>query len=230
MLVVGTVSLLWIGLRQPETLLPERRRPFSPGSILSGIREVVSIRSAMGYTLALGFSFAPFVAYLSTAQAVFQDTYGTGELFPLYFGLLALSFGVVSLLNNRLIARRGMVRISMQAALFITVASGISWAAAFAFGGIPPLWLFLAGMLAIFVGVGALWGNLNALAMEPLGHLAGIGAAVVAFLSSSISVLAGGALGQAFDGKSDLLFLAFALFGALSAAAMRFALGGRREQ
>ena len=230
MLVVGAVSLLWIGLRQPETLAPERRRPFSPGSILSGIREVLSIRSAMGYTLALGFSFAPFVAYLSTAQAVFQDTYGAGKLFPLYFGLLALSFGVVSLLNNRLIARRGMVRISMQAALFITVTSGISWAAAFAFGGIPPLWLFLAGMLAIFVGVGALWGNLNALAMEPLGHLAGIGAAVVAFLSSTISIIAGGTLGQAFDGKSDLLFLAFALFGALTSAAMRFAVGGRGKQ
>ena len=225
MIAIGAVSILWFGLRQPETLAPENHRSFSPGTIVSGSIEVLSIRSSMGYTLALGLSFAPFIAYLNTAQAVFQDTYGTGELFPLYFGLLALSFGAVSLLNARLIALRGMVGVSRIAAAFITTASAAAWVGAIAYGGIPPLWLFLVGMLSIFVGVGALWGNLNALAMEPLGHLAGVGAAVVAFLSSVISVIAGGAVGQAFDGKSDMLFLAFAAFGALTFVAMRFAEG-----
>ena len=225
-LVVGAASLVWFSLRQPETLRFDRRRPFTTGAVLGGLVEVLSHRPAIGYTLALGFSFAPFIAYLNTAQAVFQDTYGTGHLFPLYFGLLALSFGAVSLLNNRLLAWRGMVDVSMWAAQFITAAAGLAWAASFAFAGVPPFWLFLAGMLSIFVGVAALWGNLNALAMEPLGHLAGIGAAVVAFLSSAVSVATGVLVGQIFDGNPNVLFLAFALFGALTAAAMRFAQGG----
>ncbi len=223
MLATGVVSILWLGLRQPETLVPERRRPCSPRAIASGLREVLTVRSSMGYTLALGFSFSPFIAYLSVAQAVFQDTYDTGELFPLYFGTLALSFGVVSLLNTRLIAWRGIVGISARASVFISASSAAAWIASSAYGGIPPLWLFLCGMTAVFVGVGALWGNLNALAMEPLGHLAGIGAAAVSFLSSTISVFAGSMVGQAFSGKPDILFLAFAIFGIMTWGAMWFA-------
>ncbi len=228
-LAVGAVSLLWFQLRQPETLLPERQRPFTLGAILRGIGELFRIRTAVGYTLALGFSFSPFIAYLSVAQQVFQDTYDTGNLFPLYFGLLALSFGAVSLVNNRLLAWRGMAHISHGASLFITVSAGLTWIAALALGGHPPLWLFLTGMLLIFVGVGALWGNLNALAMEPLGHMAGIGAAAVAFLSSVISIGLGSLVGQAYDGSPALLFLAFALFGALTSVAMLGAQGGGRR-
>ena len=227
MLLIGIIALTWMACRQRETLLPEHQRTFTPGVLLAGLREVISIRSCMGFTLALGFSFAPFIAYLSVAQAVFQDVYGTGDRFPLYFGLLALSFGAVSLLNSRLIGRWGIVRVCRSAALFITVTSAISWVVATGFGGVPPLWIFLLGMLAVFLGVGALWGNANARAMEPLGHLAGIGSAVVAFLSSSISITCGGLVGQAFSGSSSLLFLAFAGFGLLTLLAMAWAESGR---
>ena len=68
-------------------------------------------------------------------------------------------------------------------------------------------------------------GNLNALAMEPLGHIAGLGAAVVASLSTFISVPLGALVGQCFDGTMFARIAAFAFFGAGAFAAMRWAEG-----
>ena len=222
----AAIAFAWFTLRQPETLPAERRRPFSPSAIGWGVIEVLRIRAALGYTLATGFVFAPFVAYLSSAQQIFQDAYGTGALFPVYFGVLALAIGGASLVNGRLVMKHGMRRLSKSAAVSIALISLAAWAGAFAFGGLPPLWLFMAYLLAVFLCIGLLFGNLNALAMEPLGHIAGVGAAVVASLSTFISVPLGALVGQSFDGTMYAQIGAFAVFGAGTFAAMRWAEGG----
>ena len=172
--------------------------------------------------------FAPFVAYLSSAQQIFQDAYGTGALFPVYFGVLALAIGGASLVNGRLVMKHGMRRLSKSAAVSIALISLAAWVGAFAFGGLPPLWLFMAYLLAVFLCIGLLFGNLNALAMEPLGHVAGVGAAVVASLSTFISVPLGALVGQSFDGTMYAQIGSFAVFGAGTFAAMRWAEGGAR--
>ena len=87
-------------------------------------------------------------------------------------------------------------------------------ALAFAFEGLPPLWLFVAYLLIVFLCVGLLFGNLNALAMEPLGHLAGVGSAVVTSLSVFVSVPLGTLVGLSFDGTMYAQIAAFAVFGA----------------
>ena len=223
--VTGAVAFAWFALRQPETLPAARRRPFSPRAIGRAVREILGIRAALGYTLATGFAFSPFVAYLSSAQQIFQEGYGVGALFPLYFGVLALAIGAASLVNGRLVMKYGMRRLSNAAAWGITLASFLAWAGAFAFDGLPPLWLFLTYLMVVFVCVGLIFGNLNALAMEPLGHVAGVGAAVVASLSTFISVPLGALIGQSFDGTMYAQTGAFAIFGAGMLAAMRWAEG-----
>jgi len=175
------------------------------------VGRIVRIRPAIGYTLATGFVCAPFVAYLGSAKQIFQDTYGTGALFPLYFGVLALSFGAGSLVNSRLVMKYGMRRLSKSSAAFIATISLIASAALFAFDGLPPFWLFMAYLLSVFVSVSLLFGNLNALAMQPLGHIAGIGAAVIASVSTFVSVPLGAVVGQSFDGTLYALVGAFAV-------------------
>ena len=223
---IAAIAFAWFALRQPETLPAERRRPFSVRAIGQAVGETLRIRAALGYTLATGFVFAPFVAYLSSAQQIFQEAYRTGALFPVYFGVLALAIGCASLLNGRLVVKHGMRRLSKAATVSIALVSLVAWAGAFAFGGLPPLWLFMAYLLAVFLCIGLLFGNLNALAMEPLGHIAGVGAAVVASLSTFISVPLGALVGQSFDGTMYAQIAAFAVFGAGTFAAMRWAEGG----
>ncbi len=225
-LAVAGVAFAWFALRQPETLPPARRRPFSPRSIGGGVLEVLRIRASLGYTLATGFVFAAFVAYLSCAQQVFQEAYTTGALFPLYFAVLALAIGAASLANGRLLMKYGMQRLVRAATMTIALVSAAAWAVAFAFEGLPPLWLFIAFLLAVFLCNGLLFGNLIALAMVPLGHIAGVGSAVVSSLSTFISIPLGAAVALSFDGTIYPLTAAFAVFGAAAFAAIRWA--GRR--
>ena len=176
--------------------------------------------------MATGCVFAPFLAYLSSAQQIFQDAYRTGSLFPLWFGLLALAFGCASLVNGRLVMKHGMRRLSRAATVCVTLGSAVAWALAFAFEGLPPFWLLMAYLLAAFFCIGLVFGNLNALAMKPLGHIAGVGAAVVASLSTFIGVPLGTLVGQSFDGTMYAQIGAFAVAGGATLVAMWWAEGG----
>ena len=151
---------------------------------------------------------------------------GPGALFPLWFGVLSLSFGCASIVNGRLVMKHGMRRLSRAATVCITLGSVVAWALAFAFEGLPPFWLFMTYLLAAFFCIGLLFGNLNALAMQPLGHIAGVGAAVVASLTTFIGVPLGALVGQSFDGTMYAQIGAFAVFGAGTFAATRWAEGG----
>ena len=223
---IAVIAFAWLAIRQPETLPAARRIPFSPRALGRSAMKVLSNRAAMGYTVAAGCSFSPFIAYLSTAQQIFQDAYGVGALFPLYFGGLALAFGAASLVNGHLVMRFGMRRLSSVAALGVALVSFVSWAGAFAFDGVPPLWMFIASLLLIFAAVALLFGNLNSLAMQPLGDVAGVGAALVACLATLVSVPLGGFIGLRFDGTLYALLASFALFGVGTFLAVRWASRG----
>ncbi len=228
MLAVAAISLVWFALRQPETLAPERRARFSPGRILLAVRETCTSRVAFGYTLASGLIFGAFVGYLNSAQQIFQIQYGLGALFPLYFGALALAIGGASLVNARLVLRHGMRRISAWALGLLTGLSVAFLILAYALAGAPPLWALMAYMAAAFFCIGMLFANFNALAMEPLGHIAGVGAAVIGSLTTLISLILGAAIGQAYDGTVLPLIAGFALLGLAAIAVMRWIERGKK--
>ena len=221
--LIAAVAFVWLLVRQPETLPPDRRRSFSPRAIGRAVREILGIRAAVGYTVATGFAFAPFVAYLSSAPQMFAQGYGVGDLFVVWFAVLALVIGVASIVNGRLVMRYGMRRLSTIAAGALALVSAIALLGLFPFDGLFPFWLFMAYFLFVFVCVGLLFGNLNALAMEPLGHVAGVGAAVVASLATLISVPLGAFVGLSFDGTLYAQVGAFAVFGTGMLVAIRWA-------
>lgn len=227
---IAVVAFVWFAVRQPETLPAARRRPMSLRAIGSAAVEVVKIRSALGYTLASGLLFTPFLAYISAAQQIYQDVYDTGTLFPFYFGSLALVIACMSFVNGRLVLKHGMRRLSTTAIVAFTIAAAVAWALTVALGGVPPFWLFMTYQLCVFVWAGLLFGNLSALAMRPLGHIAGIGATVVTSLPTLVSVPFGAFVGYSFDGTLNSLTAAYALCGAAAFAAMRWAEGGTLSQ
>jgi MFS transporter, DHA1 family, multidrug resistance protein len=227
LLALGVVSLLWFALRQPETLPPARRTPLSAAGIGRALREVLGNPIALGYTLMAGLIAAALQGYLSSAQQIFQFQYGLGTLFPLVFAVNALAIGLAAFANGRLVMRFGM-RSLLRAALLALCALALAFAGvALATGGRPPLWLFMAYLLPGFFCIGILFGNMNALAMEPLGRVAGVGAAVVGSLSTLLATPLGAAVGQAYDGTVTPLALGFAACGLGALALMRWAEGKR---
>jgi DHA1 family bicyclomycin/chloramphenicol resistance-like MFS transporter len=207
----------------PETLALEHRIPFSPRRILDSTLEIVRIRPAIGYTVSAGLVGGAFLGYLNSAQQILQEQYALAELFPIVFSVIALSIGFATLLNSRLVMRFGMrflVRWSLVVVLGLSIlALGMALAAA----GHPPLPLFVVYIMMAFFSIGILWGNQNSLAMEPLGHLAGIGAAVVGSLSTLISMPLGALIGQRYDCTVLPLIIGMAVLSGLALLVVRWA-------
>jgi DHA1 family bicyclomycin/chloramphenicol resistance-like MFS transporter len=220
LLVMAITATIWFAARQPETLAASERRKFSPGNILGGIKEACGYRAALGYTIASGIIFGAFLGYLSSAQQVFQTVYDTGKLFALYFGVAALAIGAASVFNSKVVMQLGMRFMTWRALIAVTSFSAGFLLVVWLFNGVPPLWLFMVWLLVAFFAVGILFGNFNALAMEPLGHMAGLGAAFVGSVSTFISLPMGWAIGYFFDNTVVPLIAGFAILGAISLIVM----------
>lgn len=218
---MAVVTFIWFWWRQPETLTPEKRRPFSVAAITGGVKSYFAQPAAVGYTLSAGIVFGAFLGYLSSAQQIFQTTYGLGELFPIYFGVAALAIGTASITNSKLVMKLGMRYLSRRALVALTLISGAFLLPTVAeWQGVPPLWLFMPWLLCKFFCIGMLFGNFNALAMEPLGNMAGLGAALVGAFQSFISLPLGWAVGHFYDGTVVPLVGGFAVLGGISLITM----------
>lgn len=223
LLVLCIVTALWFALRQEETLPLERRRPFSLARILRAVIETVRHRVALGYMTATGLVFGAFIGYLASAQQIFQDMYGMGKLFPICFGTLAVTFGAASLTNAKFVMRFGMRKLSHTALLCHTILSIAFAIFALFVNGQPAFLVFMGYMMCAFFLIGLLFGNFNAMAMAPLGHIAGVGAAVIGAMTTFISAGCGAVIGHAFQGTILPLAIGFAILGLLSLIVTRWA-------
>ncbi|MFK7776723.1 MAG: multidrug effflux MFS transporter [Gimesia sp.] len=218
----GVLTFIWFALRLPETLAEDRRIPFSITRIKQAIQEVCSHRVSLGYTISLGLISSAFLGYLSSAQQIFQKQYKLGTMFPLYFAILALCIGCASFVNGRLVMRFGMESLSRWSKRISTVISLFFFLYVLSVDGLPPLWALMVYMMAILFCFGIMYGNLNAMAMEPLGHIAGVGSAVMGALSTLISVPCGILIGHSYNGTVIPVVSGFTLSGVLIVVVMHW--------
>jgi len=208
----GLLGLVWVLIRQPETLAEKNRRPLNLSNIIAGFIAVVRTRLALGYSLAMGTMFGSFVGFLSSIQQIFHDTFGVGKWFPYLFAVMALFTGAALIYNTRIVMKVGMQKIVKMAMGSGVVISLFYLVLCISGQGFGLLGFMVWGALSFFC-IGMCFGNLNTLAMEPLGEMAGIGAAVVGFLASLVAILGGIPLGQAYDGTQLPLIVGFTVLG-----------------
>ena len=209
-------SISWFSLRIPESLSPKNRIPFSFNRILKSIREIVKIRFALGFTLAAGCVFGVFVGYLNSSQQIFQEQYTLGELFPIYFAIIALSLGFASFMNSRLVMHFGMIKMVRWALRIQIVLAVIFLGINIVLPEQPPLWGLMIYLMLFYFCTGIIFANINALAMQPLGHLAGVGAGVVGSFSTLLSMLLGTLIGQSYNGTIIPLLLGMVILTTVS--------------
>ena len=220
LVVLGAIAATWMTLRLPETLAPENRMPLSFKRVGRAAIETCTNRAALGYTIAAGLILGAFIGYLTSSQQIFQDIYAVGEMFPIYFSVMALSIGVSSFLNARLVVRFGMRLLSFIALSAMVAISIVFLGIELSIGHDLPLWAFMVWGVGSFFWVGLLFGNLNALAMEPMGHIAGTASAVVGAGSTMLALIFGSLLGQAYNGTAQPMLAGFAVLGSLGIITM----------
>jgi len=213
-ILYAVVIASWIALRLEETLPPERRVALTVRDFTHGLRVVLSNRTTTSYMVAMGLTFGGLIGYLGASRQIFQDQFHVGDRFALYFGGLALLLGVASLLNSRVVGRFGMRAICNGSNAAIVAASALFLLVQ----AVMPatLFMFVAYAGLLFFAFGLMFGNLNAIAMEPMGAVAGLASAIIGATSSVISLVLGTLIGQMYDGTVWPITLGFLLLGLAS--------------
>ncbi|MBS9720694.1 multidrug effflux MFS transporter [Tianweitania sp. BSSL-BM11] len=214
MAALGFVFLVWIFFRLPETLHPEDTRQLRLSVLAQGFRMVVTNRTALWYMLASTFVFGALFGFINSAQQIYVGIYDLGAWFPILFAAVAAMMSVASFTNSRLVGRFGMRRLSHTALCgFLSVA--VVWFAVSLLGPMP-LWLFVLFFAACMFQFGLLGSNFGALAMEPLGHVAGMASSIQGFVTTLGGALIGAFIGQSFNGTVQPLIAGFMILAFIS--------------
>lgn len=207
----GAIMFAWCAVRLPETLPAAGRRALSWQASLSAYCEVFRHRGARGYILASGAIFGALFAFIGAAEQIFTEVFHKERSFTLWFALIALTMSGANFLNAQLVERFGMRRISHAALIGFTGFSLALYAAMQVTG--EEFALFFPVFALVFACFGLIGSNFNAMAMEPVGHIAGTASAAYGFATTTISSLIGYLIGSQYDGTVSPVILGFGCLG-----------------
>ena len=213
----GVLVMLWFWIRQPETLKPQYKISYRLSIFKTGTIAFFRIKPAVIYTILSGLITGSFMVYLSTSQRIFEQQYNMKEEFPLIFASLAISVGLSTFMNSQLVVKFGMRRIVHFAMLSFVLIS-LVFIILFSSGNNPSIEVLLGFFALQFFTIGFLFGNLRALAMEPMGHIAGIGSALNGFISTVMAVPIANYIGKFVIDSVTPLFVGFLICGLVSIA------------
>jgi MFS transporter, DHA1 family, multidrug resistance protein len=214
--VFAAAVFVWVLLRLPETLHPEYRLILTRDHIVHAAGLVLGNRTSLCYTLAMTVLFGSILAYVGMVQQIFEDAFHRPGLMPTMFALCASSMGATAFLNSRIVERIGMRIISHLGLLvFITITGAHVLIASL---GLESLWSFVLLQSATLACIGLTASNFGAMAMEPVGSVAGIGASLQGFISTFGGAVVGALIGRRFDGSTAPLAMGAFLCGLLSLA------------
>ena len=223
--IFGAAVGLWAAMRLPETLHPEYRRPVELGPVLAACRIVVGNRFSVGYTLALTLMFGSLFGFITSIQQVVADVFGAAELLPIAFALPALCMAFAAFVNARIVLRVG-TRLTSHAALLGFIVFGAMHILS-SLSGHETLWTFSAIQMGQMFCFGLASSNFGAMAMEPLGEVAGTAASVQGFVTTVGGALCGMFIGQSYDHSTLPLGVGFLVLGICALVAVLYAEQGR---
>jgi len=204
LLVVAVLLLAWASLRLPET---SGREASARVGLLAAGRMVATTRQTIGYAVAFGFLFGVLLSYITSSEQIFVELYRLGDAFPLVFAGIASVMVAAAFVNARLVVRFGMRRVSHYALLaFLGVCAAMALAG---WPAKPPLTLFCLFVAASFFCFGLIGPNFNALAMEPMGKIAGTASSFIGFYTTAAGALFAWIIGQSFNGSVRPLVIGF---------------------
>lgn len=208
---LGLIIVVWTSWRLPETLHAEDRRAISVASLIASCRLTLTNRFSLGYTIASALTFGALLGYVNSSEQIIAGTFGAPSAFPLAFAAIALAMGVSTFANASLVERFGTRKLSHGALIAVIVIGALHLTVALSGRETLALFIMLQGMqLACFGLMGA---NFSAMAMDPLGHIAGSAASVQGFISTLGGATVGILIGQSFNGTTVPIAAGFVVAG-----------------
>ncbi|MGH1465390.1 MAG: multidrug effflux MFS transporter [Cognatishimia sp.] len=200
-LVIGT----WLAMRQPETLPLQNRKPISVSALHSAVVETFSNRIFRFSVAVQTMVYTALFSTVSTIQPIYAQSFGIGDEFALFFAASALLSMPASYINARVLPKFGM-RKMVKTAIIMQMVLSVVAVTVFFLGGMN-VWVFFGWVTSLMLSIGFVFGNLNALAMEPLGHIAGMAASISSAASTVLSACLAIPVSLSFDGTPKSLLL-----------------------
>jgi DHA1 family bicyclomycin/chloramphenicol resistance-like MFS transporter len=194
----GTIIFTWIFVRLPETQARSDRRGVDWREFAQACAITLRNRTAVGYTAAMTALLGGWFGYINSAQQIFEQVFHVPKLFPVIFAACSVCMAVAALTNARFVERLGMRPLSHGALTGYILFAAIQ--ATLAATGHDTLLTFALLMGAMMFNFGLLAGNIGAISMEPLGHVAGTAASLTGFVTMLGATIIGFGIGQAFNG------------------------------
>lgn len=213
---LSIIGLIWFYIRMPESLVPSKRRAISFINLKEATIETLTNKNSMVYTISAGLIFGAFIGYLSSSAQIFDDVFNQKKNFPILFGTLALSIGSASFFNSKLVDKIGMKNLTLHALKSLSALAAIFLLISYFTNNSNNLIFFLAYMLLSFFCIGILFGNFNALAISPLGHIAGIATAIISSVQTFIFLIFGTIIGQMYNSSVYPLVIGFFVLSSMS--------------
>jgi MFS transporter, DHA1 family, multidrug resistance protein len=217
---LGGLVFLWVFFRLPETLKSEHQRAFTLRSIVEGFGIVFGNRISLSYIIATACLFGALMGFLTSAQQIYVSLYNMGQWFPAFFAAGGVAAALSGFANSQLVTKFGMEKLSSRALVVFGLNSLLMLA--LGLSGWLPVWLFFALSCLWFVSFNFIMSNFGALAMMPLGEVAGTAASTQGFLQMVIGASLGAFIGQMFNGTVVPLATGFTVLTALAGLIVAF--------
>jgi DHA1 family bicyclomycin/chloramphenicol resistance-like MFS transporter len=215
---------IWAAFRLPETLAREHRRPLSARHLGAAVRETVASRVSAGNTAAMTLTFGALLGFINSIQQVIFDVFHRPELIGVAFACIAGPMAISAWLNSRLVMRFGSRVLLRRAMTAFTGFAGLHLLLILTVG--ETFWSFIIVQALTMGCFGLIGSNSSALAMEPLGHIAGTASALQGLLSTVGAALIGLLIGQLFNGTTLPMVAGFLVCGTLGLMISRWANAG----
>lgn len=200
--VIAVVSgglLAWFCVRMPETLPKEDRLELSFEQFKKSIQKIVQHKAALAYTLLAGLCTGAFIGFLNCAQPLLQEHYQLQQQFVYYIGGISACSGIASLANGWLVRKYSMLPLMIGSLVVLSLLSAVVGGGIWLGGWALSLGWALGYLCVALFFTGILFGNMNSLAMRPLGDVAGMASTMVGAAATLIGTGIGTLVGALYQ-------------------------------
>ncbi|MDT0379511.1 multidrug effflux MFS transporter [Streptomyces sp. DSM 42041] len=215
---IGTLLMLIVARKLPETLPTRARHRGGVPEALRTMRGLFADRVFTGYLLAGSFGFAALFAYVAASPFVVQEIYGASpQTFSMLFMANSIGLVAVGQINGKILVGRVSLDRVMAFGLALTLLAAVALllltAGAFGPVGLVPV---ATGLFVLMSGMALILPNANSQALMRAPHAAGSASALLGTSQFLVGAVASPLVGIA--GEHTAVPMALVQLGALLVA------------
>lgn len=214
---LAVIGAVWCA-RFGETLADENRRPLQLGQIWVGVKVVVRTRVTVGHMVANVFLTGAFFMFLGSSQPMFDQVFDRSSQFAVFFALTGAITVPFLILNNRLIAKFGARRMSLMACSGSTLLAVAAVIPTLIMDGRPNFWVWYPWLVCITGLLTLATPSITALALEPMGELAGTASSLLFFSGFAFGAVLAALFDRLVEDTVTPFVVGFALYTSIGLA------------